>query len=241
MTRLLIINPNTTVAITALLHQHAHSNAGRDVSIEAVSAKFGAPYIACEASYAIAGHAALDALSRALSVESARPDVVLIGCFGDPGLLALQQVSPVPVTGLAQASFKEAAAFGRFAIVTGGERWKPMLYRLAHGLGYGELLAEVITVAPSGAQLAQDPITARQLLAQACQQAAQAPGVKAVILGGAGLAGLAAQIESEIQVPLIDSVAAGLRQSLILAKQAPHQSNEQSQAWHDWVKVSQST
>ena len=65
------------------------------------------------------------------SRPSAQVDGVLIGCFGDPGLFALREVSGCPVTGLAEASFIRAAALGPFAIVTGGERWKPMLQRLA--------------------------------------------------------------------------------------------------------------
>jgi hypothetical protein len=38
---------------------------------------------------------------------------VLIGCFGDPGLFALRESSACPVTGLAEASFIEAARRGR--------------------------------------------------------------------------------------------------------------------------------
>jgi allantoin racemase len=84
-------------------------------------------------------------------------DGVLIGCFGDPGLFALREVSGCPVTGLAEASFIQAAALGPFAIVTGGERWKPMLHRLANSLGYGAQLRHIETVAPTGAALQADP------------------------------------------------------------------------------------
>jgi len=53
------------------------------------------------------------------------------GLIGDPGLLALRESSPAPVSGLAEAAFMDAARHGRFAIVTGGARWAPMLQRLA--------------------------------------------------------------------------------------------------------------
>lgn len=71
---------------------------------------------------------------------------MLIGCFGDPGLLALRESSPVPVTGLAEAAFIEASRHGRFAIVTGGARWGPMLQRLAQALGQAAALAEMATL-----------------------------------------------------------------------------------------------
>ena len=214
--RLLIINPNTTAAITALLERHAAQVAGPQVEICAVTARFGASYIVCEDTYRVASDAVLDAWQTASSTGPA-PDAVLIGCFGDPGLLALRALCPVPVTGLAEAAFVEAARHGRFAIVTGGVRWKPILERLAGTLGYSARLAAVHTVAPSGAQLAQDPAAARTLLAQACCHAAQASDAKAVILGGAGLAGMAAELATDVPLPVIDSVLAGTRQALLRA------------------------
>jgi allantoin racemase len=209
MRQLLVINPNTSANVTALLQQHVQAAAGSHVSVHSVTARFGAPYISDEASYAVAAHAALDAWAAALSGTERQPDAVLIGCFGDPGLQALRESSPVPVTGLAEAAFIEAARHGRFAVVTGGERWAPILQRLAQSLGHAQALAGIHTVAPTGAQLAADPVAARQLLTQACLDAVHQLGVQTVILGGAGLAGMAAQIQPFVNVPIVDSVIAG--------------------------------
>jgi allantoin racemase len=219
--RLLIINPNTTSRITTLLQTHAKTVAGTEIEIRGVTARFGAPYISCEASYAVAGHATLDAWAAALTAGQATPHAVLIGCFGDPGLLALREISRIPVTGLAEAAFVEASAYGRFALVTGGHRWKPMLERLAHTLGFSQLLAGIHTVTPSGAQLAEDLPASRAMLARVCREAANHFKAQAVILGGAGLAGLAADIQGQVDVPVIDSVLAGVRQAIKLTSQAP--------------------
>ena len=214
MRRLLLINPNTSLHVSKLLHTHAQNLSGPQVVVDVRTAGFGAPYIACEASYAVAAHATLDTWACAIAPGQPHFDSVLIGCFGDPGLLALRQVSQLPVTGLAEASFVAAAAMGRFAIVTGGERWKPMLERLAHSLGFGELLAAIQTVAPSGAELAADPQAAHTLLAKACVDAARSSGAQSVILGGAGLAGMAAAIQPMVHVPVVDSVTAGVNHAL---------------------------
>ncbi|WP_431095338.1 aspartate/glutamate racemase family protein [Polaromonas aquatica] len=223
MRKLLVINPNTSASVSALLQTHVQAAAGLHVQVRTVTARFGAPYISDEASYAIASHATLDAWAAALAgagetgsaqKASEAPDAVLIGCFGDPGLLALRESSPVPVTGLAEAAFIEAARHGRFAIVTGGERWGPMLQRLAQALGHAPSLAGIHTVAPTGAQLAADPAAARTLLAQACRDAVRQLGAQAVILGGAGLAGMAAALQPGVSVPLIDSVLAGAHWAL---------------------------
>ena len=221
MRSLLVINPNTSTAVTALLRQHVQAEAGEALKVHAVTARFGAPYISSEAAYAVAHHTVLDAWAYARA-QGFAADAVLIGCFGDPGLFALREGAGVPVSGLAEAAFAAAAMHGRFAIVTGGERWRPMLERLAGALGYGARLAGVHTVAPTGAQLAADPVGARVLLTEACREAADRfDDVDAVILGGASLAGMGAEIAAGVPVPLIDSVQAGARWAVGAAHRAP--------------------
>ncbi len=217
MARLLVINPNTSASVSDLLQRRVSAAVGGANVVRTVTARFGAPYISSEASYAVAQHATLDAWAAA-HANGERPDAVLIGCFGDPGLFALREGAGVGVGGLAEASFLAGARRGRFAVVTGGEAWRPMLERLAWSLGFSASLAGIHTVAPTGAQLAADPHGARSLLAQACRDAAQRFGVQAVVLGGAGLAGIAAEIGGAVPQALIDSVDAGAEWALAAAR-----------------------
>lgn len=213
--RLLLINPNTSRGVTEKLAHHVRVAIGEAITVEAVTASIGAAYIDSEASYAMATHATLEAYTDA---PGAPPDAVLVGCFGDPGVFAVREVAKVPVIGLAEAAFIEGAAKGRFAIVTGGVRWAPILERFARSLGYEENLAVITTLARSGAELAADPGYARELLTQACAHAASESGADCVILGGAGLAGMAADIAPQVRVPVIDSVLAGARQIAALMR-----------------------
>ena len=211
--RLLVINPNTSVSVSERLRAHVAAAVGAGVTLHVASATFGARYIADEVSFAVAGHAALSAYAVHCQAHGA-PDAVLLGCFGDPGVWALRELSRRPVVGLAEAAMREAATHGRFAIVTGGAAWEPMLRRLARTLGLADGLAGVHVVEPTGAQLAADPAMALHVLGAACRRAAA--GVRSVIMGGAGLAGLASAIAPGLGVPLIDSVSAGARAALTL-------------------------
>lgn len=219
--KLLVINSNTSATITALLQKSAQVLAGPHISTRTVTARFGAPYIADEASYAVAAHATLDAWAAALSDGQAAPDRVLIGCFGDPGLAALRLCSPVQVTGLAEASFITAARLGRFAVVTGGRAWEPILLRLALSTGFGDQLATVHAVDLQGDQLAADRPQALRLLTQACNDVLERTDVQSVILGGAGVVGIAAEIQHAVAVPVIDSVHAGVGWALEQGSQKP--------------------
>ena len=218
MRHLLVINPNTGQATTHRLQSWISSLLPADVQLQCITARFGAPYIACEASAAVAGHALIDAWAHHLTHTSTPPDGVLIACFGDPGLFALRASSACPVSGLAEASFIQASQMGPFAIVTGGVHWPAMLHRLAQNLGFEKQLTGIEIVQETGAQLLADKDMALRVLAKACEKAA-ASGAKSIIMGGAGLAGYAQMLQSQIQLPLIDSVSAGL--ALYLNQQMP--------------------
>ena len=213
--RILLINPNTTDAVTALLARHAEAIAGGAVEFVAVTGAFGARYISSRASAAIAAHAALDALAR----HGAGCDAVYLACFGDPGLPALREISGVPVVGMAEASCLQAARDGRrFSIVTGGALWGPMLREFVAGIGLADRLASVRTVAPTGGEIAENPDAALAQLAAACTACAAQDGAEVVILGGAALAGLAARIQADVPVPVLCSVEVGTRAAIAAAR-----------------------
>ena len=218
MTELLLINPNTTASITDLVLQTARRFASKGTTLRAVTGTFGPRYIASRTAYAIAGHAALDALAN----DKGRKNAVVLACFGDPGLAALKEIAPVPVVGMAEASVLQACTLGRrFSIVTGGERWKPMLEEFVASQGLASRLASVRTVAPTGADIARNPKAAMALLARGCQACVKEDRADAVILGGAGLAGLAARLEAKVDVPLLDGVACAISMAESLARQEP--------------------
>jgi allantoin racemase len=210
--RILLINPNTSPHVTDLVAGHVRAQLDGRAELCTVTGRFGARYIASRAAAAIAGHAALDALAE----HGSACDAVYLACFGDPGLLALRELSRVPVVGMAEAACREAAARGRFGIVTGGAAWAPMLREFVATLGLSDALAALQTVVPSGGTIASDPDAALAMLV-AAGRACAASGSETVILGGAGLAGLAARIAPQVPVPVICSVEAGTRAVLAAA------------------------
>ena len=204
--RILLINPNTSPEITDLVAQYARASAG-GAEIFPVTGRFGARYIASRAAAAIAAHAALDLLAE----HVARCDAVYLACFGDPGLFALREVSPVPVVGMAEASCRLAAVNGRtFSIVTGGVGWGPMLREFVAMLDLSDKLASVRTIAPTGGTIVSDRNKHLEALAQACRASADEDGADVVILGGAALAGLANVVAPGLPIPVICSVQAGM-------------------------------
>jgi allantoin racemase len=204
--RILLLNPNTMPEMTALVARVVQPYLPAQAELVPVTGRFGAQYIASRSAGVIAAHAALEAFAE----HGGDCDGVYLACFGDPGLLALKEMAR-----MAEASSRYAAEKAeRFAIVTGGERWGPMLHEFVGSIGLGDRLAAVETVAPTGADIARDPDGSIAMLAEACRRVAKRDGAGAVILGGAGLAGLAPRVQPHVDVPVICSAEAGIRMLL---------------------------
>ena len=225
--RLLVLNANTDAAITERLCAAARERLGDEAEVVGSTARFGAAYIASRAAAAIAAHAALDAFAR----DGAGCDAALIACFGDPGLLALKEIAPVPVVGMAEASCHAACLLGRrFSIVTGGARWPAMLEEFVAAQGLSTRLASIRAVAPTGDRIAADPGGALADLAAAARACVEDDGAECVILAGAGLVGLAERIAPAVPVPVLCSFAASLETTVALARLAPRRAQAGSLA-----------
>jgi len=239
MKSLLLLNPNTSAEVSALLLRHAAPVAqAAGLSLAVATARFGPRYITGEAGAAVAGHAALDAYAAHVQAHG-QPAAVLLACFGDPGLFALQAVAGVPVRGLAEAAMQAAAQRGPFVVVTGGAAWVPMLQRLAAVLPLPAPLLGVQAVDRSGGEMAADPQAAIELLhAAALQALARWPAARCVLLGGAGLAGLAAPLAPRLSCPVLDNLAEALQATVPLALGDGPQASPRSNEPGPWLQLS---
>lgn len=203
--RFLCINPNTDPAMTAKVAGALRGFLPEGTELIEATGRFGAPYIAARATYAVGGHAALDALVRHANEPV---DGVLMACFGEPALEALRDLAAVPVIGMAEASCLAAAREeGGFSIVTGGHAWRAMLGEFVTTIGLAGRMTSIRTTTLTGGDIFRAPDAAIEaLLAEIhhCQQ----DGAARVILGGAGLAGLADRLRPLSPLPIIDCVAA---------------------------------
>jgi Asp/Glu/hydantoin racemase len=114
--RIVIVNPNTTQAVTDLLVREARAVAGPRVEILGFTAEAG---VAAIDSLADAEAAADGIVDRVLGVRDA--DAGVIGGFVDPGLAAARIRLPYPVIGLGEASMLTACLYARhFGVITVG-------------------------------------------------------------------------------------------------------------------------
>jgi Asp/Glu/hydantoin racemase len=208
MRRLLLLNPNTNEAMTARMRDQAASHLPRNIELATVTGRFGFPVVATRVAYAVASHAALDAYAR----RESEPDIVLLSCFGDPGLGALREVSAAPVVGLAEASVRAADAHGEpFAIITVGLAWIGMLEEFVAGVGPASSFVGVFAVDGAGFDYVRSPETVLDALDDLARQAVAA-GARTLILGGGALAGLKERFRTPARY--VDCIEAAARAAL---------------------------
>ncbi|WHU48318.1 aspartate/glutamate racemase family protein [Gordonia sp. L191] len=203
--RLVVINPNTTAEMTAVISAAARSVARADAEIVAVTSATGPESIESHYDEALAVPGVLDAIA-------AHPDAdgYLLACFGDPGLDAAREVAVAPVLGIAEAAVHLAAPLGRgFSIVTTLSRTIGRARDLVSHYGFSDRCLGIHACEIPVLDLESNPDT-EAILAKACAQALADDGSDAIVLGCAGMADLAARMSSQIGAPVVDGVAAGV-------------------------------
>jgi len=220
--RLLLINPNTTEAMTVQMTKVATKIAGPTVDIIPVTASQGVPYIASRAEAQIAGAEVLETIAK----HGTDADAAIIAAFGDPGIIAARELFDMPIVGMAEAAVMSAALLGdRFSIVT----FSPLMARW-----YEDCVAQTGLAARFTGVRCPDYIPERVEnvaedlradLIRLAEKATKADGADVIILGGAPLAGLAPLIADETPGLLVDPIAAATLQAEALARLAPSYHN----------------
>jgi allantoin racemase len=206
--RLLIINPNSSLSVTARINAAAQAAALPGEEIITIAA-IGAPeLIVTPADSAAAERAVTGALAG-----FAQPvDGIILASFGDTGLAAVRGQVRVPVVGIAQSAYAMASVLGpRLSIVSFSPDMAAALRKTACSYGHERNLVAMHMV--EGAKwddpgMIQDQL-APQLLAL-CQKSARTDRVNSIVLGGGPLAGLAARLQPEVSVPIIDGTTAAI-------------------------------
>lgn len=225
--RLLVLNPNTSEKFTQLIVSETRKAAGDNVEVVGLTSSFGPDYIGSEVAIGIAMHSLIDMMAKQLK-KDAQFDAAIIAGFGCGEASILQEMVPFPVIGLLDASLSTALLFGRkFSILSGGEKWKPILEKQVENFGLANRLASVRTVSMTGAEIVNNPDKAYEMIVKLSDTCAQKDGASCVILGGAALAGFPVILHERVSVPLIDNLAVTISTALTLAKYVPQPNRNQ--------------
>ncbi len=203
MTRITVINPNTSAELTATITKAAQAVAGAGVRVTGVHPAVGVPSVESHAEEAIAAVAVIEQVRA----HQADTDAFVIACFGDTGVAAAREVATCPVVGMTEAALQTACLLAhRFVVITLPARTIAHSDRVVRALGL-EHRCTVTAVDVAVAELVDGSTHLLDAFAEAARAAHHA---EAVVLGCAGLADLVDPLSDRLGVPVIDGVAAGV-------------------------------
>lgn len=203
---LVIINPNSTQAMTDAIERAARA-AAPGIEIEGWTSHRGPAAIEGPKDGAAATPHLLDLVEKAVR-GGARG--IGIGCFDDTALPLAAQRAPCPVIGIGQAAFHYCAIRRwRFGVVTTLAVSVPVIEANIRSYGLWDFCTGVRAAGVPVLDLDQAPEKcADAVLDQALCSVGQ-DGAQAVVLGCAGMVNVTATLRAALAVPVIDPVEAG--------------------------------
>ncbi|MFN7093501.1 MAG: aspartate/glutamate racemase family protein [Allorhizobium sp.] len=214
--KIAVINPNTTVSMTATIADAARRVANAETEIVAITSSMGPVSIEgyYDEVFAVPG-----LLVEIAKTEREGADAIVIACFDDTGLDAARALAGIPVVGICEAALSATSFIAqRFSIVTTMERSRLPVEHLVHRYGMGSRCK--VRAADVPVLSLEDPNSkARDRLRSEISAALKDDRAEAIVLGCAGMADLTAALRQEFGVPVVDGVAAAVKQAESLVAQ----------------------
>lgn len=230
--KLLVINPNISDDVTALIESEARRSASPGTSLVVRTAGHGVEYIETRFESLVAAGAVAEIIAEhtaggnPVDGSAADPiDGVVVAAFGDPGMPALKELADVPVIGITEAALCAAALQGhRFSIIAISDRIRPWYLDCVERFGLGGRLASIRSINETLNAIGSVQQDFKETLLALSRQAVAEDGADVVILAGAPLAGLARELRGQIPVPVVDGISAGIRmaEAVVGLQSGPH-------------------
>jgi allantoin racemase len=205
--RILVVNVNTSEAITEAIRRQAQRHASPGTEICALTPWLGPD--SCEGNFD-SYLAAVAVMDRVLAYEQPYDAVVQAG-FGEHGREGLQELLDVPVVDITEAAAHLACLLGhRYAVVTTLDRTVPLIEDRLLLAGLDRRCASVRSTGLGVLDLERDQARTVEAITTQAIQAVREDRAEVICLGCAGMAGLDEKIQAATGVPVIDGVAAAV-------------------------------
>lgn len=161
-----------------------------------------------------------DMIHLLMDLENDGYDAAIIGCFYDPGLEAAKEVlKKMCVVGVAEASLNIANTLGeKVTILAGREKHIPLIMA---GLKSKELHGKITSIKPLGFkvdELQDSKKSLDKIMEEKAIEAIEQDMAEVIVLGCTLEIGHYEQLQSKLNVPIIDPAIAGLKYAEFLVE-----------------------
>ena len=207
--RVFVINPNTTKSVTDHIRRQLEKIKRPDTELTVVNPEHGPVSIESVYDETLAGPPTLELVRRA---NEEGYDVIVLACFSDPALDAAKEVSTIPVIGIEEATLHVAAMLGhKFSITTAFSNRVPTRELHARLRGVESAYASTLVMNMSVLDMDANPEEAKSRIQELARKAIEEDGAEVIILGCAGLAGYAEDVERELGAVVLDPTSVAFK------------------------------
>jgi allantoin racemase len=209
--RILVINPNSTEAVTEAIDKAMEPlRLLGGPEIAALTLAEGPPGIESQSD----ADAVIVPLLQLIREQDREAAAFVIACFSDPGLHAAREVTEKPVLGIAECGILTALTLGhRFGVIAILARSVPRHLRMIAAMGVRERLAGDLPIELGVAALVDERTTLRRMIAVGRQLRDQ-HGADVLVMGCAGMARYRDALEESVQIPVIEPTQAAAAMAL---------------------------
>ncbi|MGI6878587.1 aspartate/glutamate racemase family protein [Microbacterium sp. gxy059] len=212
--RILVVNCNTNAEMTRAIGATAQSAALPSTRITALTPPFGPE--SAEGYYE--SFVAAAGMLAAVEQEPEHFDAIVLAGFGEHGREGMRQRWDVPVVDITEAGPQLAQLVAhRYGIVTTLDSTLPLIWESLRGAGLDARCTDVVAgdIPVSGIH---SSVRAAAAALERCSRDLLRRGAEAIVLGCAGFAGLDAELQDRLGVPVVDPVAAAVRMAEVLCR-----------------------
>ncbi|MPY77116.1 MAG: Asp/Glu/hydantoin racemase [Actinophytocola sp.] len=205
--RILVVNVNTTAAMTDSIAAQARAVARPGTEIVGLTPSFGPESVEGNFESYLSAVAVMDRVQA----YDGQYDAVVQAGFGEHGREGLQELCDVPVVDITEAAAHVACLLGRkYAVVTTLSRAVGQIEDRLMLAGLHTRCASVRASGLSVLELEEDQDAAVKAIAEQARLSVEQDGAEVVCLGCGGMAGLDAEIRAATGAPVVDGVAAAV-------------------------------
>lgn len=213
--RILIVNVNTSEAITEAIARQAQTVAAPGTEIIGLTPYFGAESVEGNFESYLAAIAVMD---RVLAYDGPYDAVIQAG-YGEHGREGLQELLNVPVVDITDAAASTAMYLGHaYSVVTTLDRTVPLIEDRLKLSGLYDRCASVRASGMAVLELEAEPERALEAIVRQAELAVSEDKAEVICLGCGGMAGLDEKIRQRTGVPVVDGVSAAVKMAELLVQ-----------------------
>jgi allantoin racemase len=211
MSRVLVINPNSTEAVTRGIDEAcAPLRMPGGPEIECVTLKEGPPGVETQQHV----DSVVAPMLRLVRERERDCDAFVIACYSDPGVHALREATKKPVLGISECGILTALTLGqKFGVIAILRQSIPRHLRYMGAMGVMDRLAGELPVGLPVVELSDEKKTAGRML-EVGKRLREEHGADVIVMGCAGMARYRTPLQQAVGIPVVEPTQAAVAMAI---------------------------